>query len=178
MFKNLIVALGVITLTLTTSHSTSATTLDNNTKNTYEFKYTEFVNHISNTKELLEESVKLIKEEKSIDSTTETTTSDNTLDYLDSFSMESTAYTGGSLTATGIAPVRAEDGLSTIAVDPSVIPLGSLVYIPDYGFAIAADTGGSINGNIVDLYLNSHDECINWGRRNISLYLIAYPGQW
>ena len=34
------------------------------------------------------------------------------------------------------------------------------------------------NGNIIDLYLNSYDECINWGRQNVTVNLIAYPGQW
>lgn len=69
-------------------------------------------------------------------------------------------------------------GLGIIAVDSSVIPLGSLLYIDGYGYAIAADTGGAIHGNIIDLYLNSYDECINWGRQNVTVNLIAYPGQW
>lgn len=46
------------------------------------------------------------------------------------------------------------------------------------GDTIAADTGGAIQGNIIDLYLNSYEECMNWGRQNVSVYLIAYPGQW
>lgn len=92
--------------------------------------------------------------------------------------MVSTAYTGDTITYTGTTPVRDPNGISTIAVDPSIIPLGSKVYIPGYGEAIAADTGGAIKGNRVDLFLNSENECINWGRQNATLYILAYPGEW
>lgn len=96
--------------------------------------------------------------------------------YKKTLSMEATAYSGGTLTAMGLKPVRDPGGISTIAVDPSVIPLGSKVYIPGYGYAIASDTGGVIKGNIIDLYMNSHDECISWGRRQVTLHIVAYPG--
>ncbi|MDV5090668.1 3D domain-containing protein [Clostridium perfringens] len=98
--------------------------------------------------------------------------------YKKTLSMEATAYSGGNLTAMGLKPVRDPGGISTIAVDPSVIPLGSKVYIPGYGYAIASDTGGVIKGNIIDLYMNSHDECISWGRRQVTLHIVAYPGEW
>ena len=90
----------------------------------------------------------------------------------------STAYAGDTITYMGTTPVRDPDGISTIAVDPSIIPLGSKVYIPGYGLAIASDTGGLIKGNRIDLFLNSEDECIKWGVQTVSLYLIAYPGEW
>lgn len=98
--------------------------------------------------------------------------------YLATYTMEATAYTGGTVTATGSKPVRDPNGISTIAVDPSVIPLGSKVFIPGYGYAVAADTGGAVKGNIIDLYLNSHDECISWGRQSVTLHLVALPGTW
>ena len=98
--------------------------------------------------------------------------------YKKTLSMEATAYSGGTLTAMGLKPVRDPGGISTIAVDPSVIPLGSKVYIPGYGYAIASDTGGVIKGNMIDLYMNSHDECISWGRRQVTLHIVAYPGEW
>ncbi|UBK81869.1 hypothetical protein KLF50_06645 [Clostridium perfringens] len=98
--------------------------------------------------------------------------------YKKTLSMEATAYSGGTLTAMGLKPVRDPGGISTIAVDPSVIPLGSKVYIPGYGYAIASDTGGVIKGNIIDLYMNSHDECISLGRRQVTLHIVAYPGEW
>ncbi|MDZ4994312.1 hypothetical protein GNF80_15285 [Clostridium perfringens] len=98
--------------------------------------------------------------------------------YKKTLSVEATAYTGGTLTAMGLKPVRDPGGISTIAVDPSVIPLGSKVYIPGYGYAIASDTGGVIKGNIIDLYMNSHDDCTSWGRRQVTLHIVAYPGEW
>ena len=104
--------------------------------------------------------------------------SGQSLDYKSVLYVESTAYTGGGTTATGTTPVRDEEGISTVAVDPRVIPLGSLVYVEGYGQAVAADTGGAIKGNIVDVYLNSHDEAVNWGRRNVSVYVLAHPGEW
>lgn len=98
--------------------------------------------------------------------------------YLSTYTMESTAYTGGTLTATGLKPVRDPNGLSTIAVDPNVIPLGSKVFIPGYGYAIASDTGNDIKGNIIDIYLNSNDECIAWGRKSVTVHIVALPGTW
>lgn len=94
------------------------------------------------------------------------------------YTMQATAYTGGTFTATGSRPVRNPDGISTIAVDPSVIPLGSKVYVDGYGVAIAADTGGAIKGNIIDLYFNSEAECISWGRRDVSVTILAGPMEW
>ncbi|MGL5764791.1 MAG: 3D domain-containing protein [Sarcina sp.] len=104
--------------------------------------------------------------------------SNPTVNYKKMLHVEATAYTGGTLTAMGLKPVRDPNGISTIAVDPTVIPLGSKVYIPGYGYAIASDTGGAIKGNIIDLYLNSEQACNSWGRRNITIYIVAYPGQW
>lgn len=98
--------------------------------------------------------------------------------YRKVLSMTATAYTGGTLTAMGLKPVRNPNGISTIAVDPSVIPLGSKVYIPGYGYAIASDTGGAIKGDIIDLYMNSEAACNSWGRRPVTVYIVAYPGQW
>lgn len=94
------------------------------------------------------------------------------------YSMESTAYTGGGFTAMGLKPVRNPDGISTVAVDPNVIPLGSKVYVSGYGVAIASDTGGAIKGNIIDVYFNTYSECISWGRRQVEVTVLAYPGEW
>lgn len=102
------------------------------------------------------------------------------LDYKSVLYCESTAYSGGGVTATGTVPVRDPNGISTIAVDPRVIPLGSLVYVEGYGKAVAADTGGAIKGNIIDVYVNSDEEAYSsWGRKyNVPVYILAYPGEW
>ncbi|AHF05696.1 3D domain-containing protein [Desulfitobacterium metallireducens] len=82
--------------------------------------------------------------------------------------MEATAYTyTGNRTATGVEP---REGL--IAVDPRVIPLGTQVYIEDYGYAVAADTGGAIKGNIIDVFFPSLQHCISWGRRPVQVYIL------
>ncbi|WP_438758459.1 3D domain-containing protein [Enterococcus sp. AZ126] len=82
--------------------------------------------------------------------------------------MQSTAYSfreagSGYITATGI-DLRTQSNV--IAVDPSVIPLGSFVEVEGYGFAVAGDTGGAIKGNIIDVHFPSVDQCLTWGRRN------------
>ena len=97
---------------------------------------------------------------------------------IKTFTMESTAYYGHTITAMGSKPVRNPNGISTVAVDPNVIPLGSKVYVSGYGVAIAADTGGAIKGNIIDVFLNSYEECMNWGRREVTVQLLAHPGEW
>lgn len=99
-------------------------------------------------------------------------------DYLATFSMSATAYTGGEYTAMGLKPTRDPNGLSTVSVDSSVIPLGSKVYVEGYGYAIASDTGSAIQGNKIDLYMNSLQDCYAFGRRNVTVHIVAYPNQW
>lgn len=98
--------------------------------------------------------------------------------YLSTYSMIATAYTGGGFTALGPKPVYNPNGLSTVSVDPEVIPLGSKVYVSGYGYAIASDTGGAIKGNKIDLYMDSEAQCLAFGRQTVTVNLIAYPGQW
>lgn len=62
----------------------------------------------------------------------------------------------------------------TVAVDPSVIPYGSILWIEGYGFAVANDCGGAIVGTNLDLYMRSVDECVNWGRRYVTAYLLGW----
>lgn len=62
-----------------------------------------------------------------------------------------------------------------IAVDPSFIPLGTRVYIPGYGEAVAEDVGGAIHGNIIDIAFNSHEEALSFGRQEIEITIIEYP---
>src|SRR5690625_115673 len=87
-----------------------------------------------------------------------------------------TAYTAkcvgcSGITATGV-DLNANPNAKVIAVDPSVIPLGSQVYVEGYGYAVAADTGGSIKGNKVDVHLPTKAEAINWGNRAVKVTII------
>lgn len=59
-----------------------------------------------------------------------------------------------------------------IAVDPAVIPLGTKVYIPDYGEAVAEDVGWGIKGNTIDIAFDTHEEALLFGRQSIEIYII------
>lgn len=76
------------------------------------------------------------------------------------------SYTGGGITAMG---TRARVG--EIAVDPRIIPLGTNVYIEGVGARRAEDTGGNIKGNTIDIYMDTHAECIRWGVRYVTIYI-------
>ncbi|EGA91190.1 3D domain protein [Planococcus donghaensis MPA1U2] len=84
-----------------------------------------------------------------------------------------TAYCAGcsGTTATGI-DLRANPNQKVIAVDPSVIPLGSKVWVEGYGEAIAGDTGGAIKGNKIDVFIPTQSEALQWGRKNITIKVL------
>lgn len=87
--------------------------------------------------------------------------------------MNATAYASGDgggagwRTATGTGVYK-----GIVAVDPRVIPLGTRLYIEGYGPAVAADTGGAIKGNRVDLGFSSVAEARNFGRRNVVVHIL------
>ena len=77
--------------------------------------------------------------------------------------VSATCYDLQGKTATGM-PV----GPGVVAVDPSVIPLGSRMYVPGYGNGVAADTGGGIQGAVIDLWMQA-SQCAAWGRRTVTI---------
>lgn len=89
--------------------------------------------------------------------------------------MESTGYSCAEsvntyFTAMGI---DLRQNSQVVAVDPSVIPLGSMVEVSGYGIAIAGDTGGAIKGNIIDCHFPTVEQCIQWGRRSVTVTVIS-----
>ena len=86
--------------------------------------------------------------------------------YRKKLTVRAYSYTGGGRTASG---TRARVG--EIAVDPRVIPLGTVVYIPGIGERRAEDTGGNIKGNTIDIYMSSVGACRRWGCRTITIYI-------
>ncbi|MBV8489003.1 MAG: G5 domain-containing protein, partial [Candidatus Eremiobacteraeota bacterium] len=84
--------------------------------------------------------------------------------------MVATAYTAGCYGCSGITATGRPAGHGIVAVDPSVIPLGTRLFIPGYGPAIAGDTGGAIRGNRIDLGFNSNRDALLFGRRAITVY--------
>lgn len=90
--------------------------------------------------------------------------------------VEATAYTAtcegcSGITATGINLLENPDQ-KVISVDPTVIPLGSKVYVEGYGEAIAGDTGGAIKGNKIDVFIPSKQEAIDFGRKQLKVTIL------
>jgi 3D (Asp-Asp-Asp) domain-containing protein/LysM repeat protein len=90
--------------------------------------------------------------------------------------VEATAYTAScegcsGITATGI-DLLSNPNQKVISVDPSVIPLGSKVYVEGYGEAIAGDTGGAIKGNKIDIFIPTKQEAINFGRKQVKVTIL------
>lgn len=151
-------------------------------------KVTEKVTKKAVDKVVLKGTKKAVKAASKTTSSNKTTASDNTgsktltingkeVSYSKVLTGSGTAYTApsGALTATG-KPAR----VGLVAVDPRKIPYGTRLYITTvdgsrtYGYAIAADTGGALrNGSaLVDLYYNTERECINFGRRQVKVYIL------
>lgn len=75
------------------------------------------------------------------------------------------------ITYSGIKVRR--DHLSTIAADPKVFPLGTILWIPGYGYGIVADTGSAIKGKKIDLYFESKEDVYRlWGKKKLEVYVI------
>jgi 3D (Asp-Asp-Asp) domain-containing protein len=93
--------------------------------------------------------------------------------------LEATAYYPGPNNFGGGVGPKTAIGLiakrGVVAVDPSVIKLGTHLYIEGYGEAIAGDTGGAIQGNRIDLCFDTYDEAMQFGRRSIKLYILKGP---
>ena len=100
--------------------------------------------------------------------------------YFRRVRMEATAYTAGycctgkhpddpwyGITASGR---RVEHGI--VAVDRNVIPLGTRLYVENYGFAIAADVGGAIRGMKIDLFMEDLQDALRFGRRHIYVWIL------
>ncbi|MCL2577702.1 MAG: 3D domain-containing protein [Defluviitaleaceae bacterium] len=100
--------------------------------------------------------------------------------YFRRVRMEATAYTAGYL-CTGKHPDdpwygitasgrRVEHGI--VAVDRNVIPLGTRLYVENYGFAIAADVGGAIRGDKIDLFMHEREDALRFGRRHVYVWIL------
>lgn len=92
------------------------------------------------------------------------------------FYVSATAYTAycngcSGITSTGIN-LKNNPDLKVIAVDPSVIPIGSKVWVEGYGHAIAGDTGGAIKGNKIDLHFPTTESAYKFGRKQVKIKII------
>jgi 3D (Asp-Asp-Asp) domain-containing protein len=90
--------------------------------------------------------------------------------------VEATAYTADckgciGITKTGV-DLKANPNAKVIAVDPSVIPLGTKVYVQGYGYATAEDIGGAIKGNKIDVFIPEQSDALKWGRKQVKVTIV------
>ncbi|ELK39211.1 hypothetical protein D478_25723 [Brevibacillus agri BAB-2500] len=65
------------------------------------------------------------------------------------------------------------DDYSTIAADLRIFPLGTILYIPGYGYGVVADKGGAIRGHKIDLYFETKQDVFNqWGKKSVDVYIV------
>jgi len=88
----------------------------------------------------------------------------------------STAYTASCNGCSGTTKIginlRTNPNAKVIAVDPSIIPLGTKVYVEGYGYAIAADTGSAIKGYKIDIFIPTQAEAYRWGVRKVKIRIL------
>lgn len=143
-----------------------------NADSTIEMKEAESVPE-NETEEATEDEVVTLEAEEEVNSTAE---SESSQPNGKTISVEATAYTAycsgcSGITATGI-DLKANPYEKVIAVDPNVIPLGTKVFVEGYGHAVAADTGGAIKGNKIDIHVPTKDQAYNWGRKVVEVTIL------
>jgi 3D (Asp-Asp-Asp) domain-containing protein len=84
-----------------------------------------------------------------------------------------TAYTASCKGCSGITytglNLKKNPYAKVISVDPRIIPLGSKVYVPGYGMAIAADKGSAVKGNKIDVFISNKQRALQWGNKTITI---------
>lgn len=86
--------------------------------------------------------------------------------------MSASAYDPNPRGGSGRTKLGHRAGFGHVAVDPRVVPLGSLLYIEGYGFALASDTGGAIKGKKIDLCYDSRARAFSFGRRKVTVHVL------
>jgi len=93
-------------------------------------------------------------------------------EYTNVYDMEASAYSNAGGDGRGYTASGTKTFVGVVAVDPRVIPLGTKLYVQGYGLAIAADTGGAIKGKKIDLFFHTEQQCLNFGRRTRTVYVL------
>lgn len=136
---------------------------------------TRFVEGVAQKPEVKEEVVEEPVNQVVLVGTKKSIIPDTQLEYSKVIEMNASAYApvveccGKS---DGITADGSKAGKGVVAVDPSVIPLGTKLYVEGYGVCVAHDTGGAIKGNKIDLCYNTYQEAVNFGRKNVSVYIL------
>lgn len=110
---------------------------------------------------------------KTVDNSEAATSAEN-VSGSKTLTMSATAYSTeangmGTYSATGI---NLKQHPSCVAVDPSVIPLGSIIWVSGYGVSVAGDTGTAIKGNVIDLHFSTVAQSMAWGRRTVTVKIL------
>lgn len=110
---------------------------------------------------------------KTVDNSKAATSAEN-VSGSKTLTMSATAYSTeangmGTYSATGI---NLKQHPSCVAVDPSVIPLGSIIWVSGYGVSVAGDTGTAIKGNVIDLHFSTVAQSMAWGRRTVTVKIL------
>ena len=93
-------------------------------------------------------------------------------DYSRVIHVEATAYSSAEPGLSAYTALGTLCQRGVIATDPSIIPLGTRVFIPGYGYAVAEDTGGAIVGHKIDVAFDTVAECYEFGRQFIDIYIL------
>jgi 3D (Asp-Asp-Asp) domain-containing protein len=125
----------------------------------------------------------------SVNETASNTTSPSLEDAFDwskypKHTVTATGYTAG-IESTGKSKGHPEYGItysgvkvkrdlfSTVAADLNVFPIGTILFVPGYGYGVVADKGGAIKGNELDLYYETVEDVYNkWGKKQVDVYVV------
>lgn len=123
------------------------------------------------------QTLKVVAEKKTASKAVAKTPSRSDSDkVVKEFTVSASAFTANcngcsGITATGIN-LKSNPDMKVIAVDSSVIKLGTKVHVEGYGYAIAGDTGGSIKGNKIDVFFPTKAEAYKWGRKDVKIKIL------
>ncbi|MEK5037840.1 3D domain-containing protein [Sporosarcina sp. FSL K6-3457] len=123
------------------------------------------------------QTLKVVAEKKAVSKAVAKTPSRSDSDkVVKEFTVSASAFTANcngcsGITATGIN-LKSNPDMKVIAVDSSVIKLGTKVHVEGYGYAIAGDTGGSIKGNKIDVFFPTKAEAYKWGRKDVKIKIL------
>lgn len=128
------------------------------------------VNRTLITEEIISPQNKIIKQGIKV-VIRELTTPEGIFYYHQKLTVYATPYTASSAGGNGYTATGTKAQFGSVAVDPNIIPLGTKMYIPGYGFGLAEDTGGAINGNMIDLFYEGNHGW--WNSKYVEIYLLA-----
>ena len=128
-----------------------------------------YANEVSNTRIEMTNQRKVIDVKRNNTGTSTNITVNGKTYKARKMQVKATAYAGHQLTSTGgYAKVN-----RTIAVDPRIIAYGSKIYIPELNYiGVAEDCGSAIKQNRIDIFMATESQCIQWGIRNITIYIL------